>query len=157
MRQTSIDAIISALESAYGRRDWQPDDRPLDTLVKTILSQNTSDTNSLRAFESLRAAFPAWEDVAAADAGRIAAAIRSGGLGDIKSERIKRTLAEIMHQRGRPELDFMRTLPLEDARDWLKRLPGVGDKTAAVCCSSLLAGQLYRLIHTFSASPGDWG
>ena len=130
MRRVSIETILSALISAYGRRDWQPDRDPLATLVKTILSQNTSDTNSLRAFESLMAAFPDWESVAAAEAGQIAASIRSGGLADIKSERIKQTLGEIQRSRGRLELDFLEVLPLDDARDWLKQLPGVGTKTA---------------------------
>ena len=37
----------------------------LDSLVGTILSQNTTDVNSHRAFASLKAAFPTWEDVLA--------------------------------------------------------------------------------------------
>lgn len=35
----------------------------LDGLVSTILSQNTTETNSQRAFASLKSAFPSWEDV----------------------------------------------------------------------------------------------
>ena len=39
---------------------------PLEELVLTVLSQNTSDANSFRAYESLRARFPTWEALAAA-------------------------------------------------------------------------------------------
>jgi len=131
MRRVNIETILTALIGEYGRRDWLPDRAPLATLVKTILSQNTSDTNSLRAFEYLIAAFPDWDGVAAADVSQIAASIRSGGLADIKSERIKQTLGEIQRSRGRLELDFLEALPLDDARDWLKQLPGVGTKTAS--------------------------
>lgn len=35
----------------------------LDGLVSIILSQNTTDENSQRAFSSLKSAFPTWEDV----------------------------------------------------------------------------------------------
>lgn len=35
----------------------------MDGLVKTVLSQNTTEVNSERAFESLKSAFPTWEDV----------------------------------------------------------------------------------------------
>jgi endonuclease-3 len=102
----------------------------LNVLVQTILSQNTSDTNSGRAFRSLQASFPRWEDVVSADVNEIADVIRSGGLGEIKAGRIKQALGEIQQQRGRLELDFLNDLTLDEARDWLKQLPGVGTKTA---------------------------
>ena len=106
------------------------EDSPLNVLVQTILSQNTSDTNSRRAFKSLLASFPRWEDVASADVYQIANAIKGGGLGEIKAKYIKQALGEIQRKRGRLELDFLNKLPLGEARDWLTQLPGVGTKTA---------------------------
>lgn len=123
--------ITLLLRRAYGTPEWHPDGRPLSTLVQTILSQNTSDTNSGRAFQALVNVFPRWEDALDADAGQIAAAIRPGGLAEIKSRRIKQTLKAIVDKRGKLELGFLSDEPLEKARDWLKELPGVGDKTAA--------------------------
>jgi len=38
--------------------------------VRTILSQNTTDTNSGRAFSQLKAAFPTWESVRTASEGK---------------------------------------------------------------------------------------
>jgi len=130
MGKENIERVISLLASEYGARDWQPVDDPLSVLVRTILSQNTSDTNSKRAFASLLASFPSLEAVAAAEVDEIAASIRVGGLGEIKAKRIKQTLQEIQRRRGKLELGFLNQLPLPEARDWLKQLPGVGTKTA---------------------------
>ena len=126
----NIGRVIDLLVGEYGNRDWRPDDSPLNVLVQTILSQNTSDTNSRRAFRSLLASFPGWEDVAAADIYQITDAIKGGGLGDVKARYIKLALGEIQRKQGRLELDFLKKLPLDEARDWLTQLPGVGTKTA---------------------------
>ncbi|MBI2829726.1 MAG: endonuclease III [Chloroflexi bacterium] len=125
-----IKKIVDLLADAYGKPEWQPDGDPLGTLVQTILSQNTSDTNSGRAFRSLRATFPRWEDVAVADPRNISERIKNGGLGDIKARRIKEALIEIKRRCGKLDLDFLLQLSVPEAREWLKELPGVGDKTA---------------------------
>jgi len=130
MDKVSIEQTLNLLTEQYGERDWQPLDSPLNVLIQTILSQNTSDINSRRAFESLRTVFPSWEAVVAAPASNIAAAIKVGGLGDIKSKRIQQALEEIGQRRGRLELEFLNELPLSEAKDWLRHLPGVGTKTA---------------------------
>lgn len=130
MDKTNIEQTIALLIREYGNRDWHPDHSPLPVLIQTILSQNTSDVNSSRAFESLLASFPSWEAVSSAEVDDIAASIRMGGLGEIKARRIKHALSEIQQKRGRLELDFLSKLPLAEARDWLKQLPGVGTKTA---------------------------
>ena len=130
MRKAAIERILGLLVQKYGARSWHSDGSPLAVLVQTILSQNTSDTNSRRAFESLIALFPRWEDVAEAGIDVIADAIRTGGLGEIKAKRIRQALGEIIRKRDSFELDFLSELPLDKARDWLKELPGVGTKTA---------------------------
>ena len=130
MDKISIGQTLGLLIGQYGTPDWQPNHNPLQELIQTILSQSTSDVNSNRAFKSLLASFPCWEDIAAADVDEIAASIRIGGLGEIKAKRIKQALKEIQQKRGRLDLDFLDKLPLPKARDWLKQLPGVGTKTA---------------------------
>jgi len=131
MGEVSIEPILHLLRSEYGSCQWQPRNSPLSVLVQTILSQNTSDVNSRRAFKSLLAAFDSWESVAAADVNEISAAIKMGGLGEIKAKRIKEALGEIKRKQGKLELSFLNQLPLAKARDWLKQLPGVGSKTAS--------------------------
>jgi len=131
MTKASIEPVLHLLLGEYGSCQWQPRNSPLAVLVQTILSQNTSDVNSRRAFNSLLASFDSWERVAAADVNDISTAIKMGGLGDIKAKRIKAALGEIKRKQGKLELDFLNQLPLAKARDWLKQLPGVGSKTAS--------------------------
>ena len=57
---------------------------PIAELVRTVLSQNTSDTNRDLAYERLRSRFPSWEEVRDAPSGAVIEAIRPGGLGNTK-------------------------------------------------------------------------
>ncbi|MBI4328378.1 MAG: endonuclease III [Chloroflexi bacterium] len=100
-------------------------------MVFTVLSQHTSDANAFRTYDSLHRRFPTWEDVARADPGEVATAIKSGGLSQIKAPRIIRILQRIQKERGSLDLSFLDAMPLEEARAWLRALPGVGPKTAA--------------------------
>jgi endonuclease-3 len=102
-------------------------------LVLTILSQNTADTNSFRAFTALRAAYPDWDAVLGAPTDELTDVIRPGGLAPTKSRRIQHVLAEVHAATGGTwDLSFLGTWPLLEARDWLTSLPGIGRKTAAI-------------------------
>ncbi len=129
--QARLPLILRQLNRTYGRPSHARGGDPLDSLIGTVLSQNTTDVNSHRAFERLKERFPTWDGVLAARPGRIATAIRSGGLGEIKSRRIKQILREIERERGELDLSFLRRMPVPEARDYLTGLPGVGPKTAA--------------------------
>ena len=123
--------IGALLEQVYGRPAPRKRLGPLDELVLTILSQHTSDANSDRAFESLRARFPTWEAVRNAPEEEIADAIKSGGLATMKAPRIKALLMRLTEERGSLDLDFLYDLNLASAREYLLAIPGVGPKTAA--------------------------
>jgi endonuclease-3 len=123
--------VFAVLEAAYGVKQNQPSGDPLDGLIATILSQSTSDVNSHRAHQALRAAFPNWHAVLAAPNAVLVDVIRGGGLANLKARRIKDALAAILAERGNFDLSFLATLPLDEARAWLTSLPGVGPKTAA--------------------------
>lgn len=122
--------ILRLLREAYGPRRWRPGQDALSTLISTVLSQNTSDVNSHRAFASLIGAFGTWEEAAEAETADIARAIRIGGLGEIKAPRIKAILQKIQESRGTLDMEFLRELTPAAAKDWLRGLPGVGPKTA---------------------------
>jgi endonuclease-3 len=126
-----IGPIHTTLLRAYGTPTWRPHHPPLDELVLTILSQHTSDVNSIRAFNSLRARFATWEAVRDAPVTEVAEAIKSGGLAQVKAPRIQEVLRRIAEERGNFDLSFLTTIPVEAARAWLTALPGVGPKTAA--------------------------
>jgi endonuclease III len=99
--------------------------------VATVLSQHTSDTNSARAFESLKKRFLTWEQVADADPTDLADAIRSGGLADQKAPRIRAILRAIEEREGSIDLSRLDKLSDNEVDEYLCSLPGVGPKTAA--------------------------
>jgi endonuclease III len=123
--------LIQNLEATFGVPEPHPARDPLDSLIETVLSQSTSDTNSRRAFASLKQRFPTWEQAHRARPQTIAMAIRSGGLANIKSVRIKTILHEIKKRRGALDLSFLCQSPVDEARKFLISLDGVGPKTAA--------------------------
>jgi endonuclease-3 len=106
--------------------------RPIvDELIMTVLSQATSDLNSERAFAQLQERFPTWEAVSVAPVTDVADAIRSGGIADVKAQRIQTILREIATREGSIELDRLNELSDEEVDEYLCSLPGVGPKTAA--------------------------
>ncbi len=125
--------IDGVLARTYGRKSvGRRRADPLDTLMLTILSQNTNDVNRDRAYGSLRAAFPRWEDVMRSDQKAVAEAIRVGGLADIKSRRMIDVLRFIHGREGRLSLDFLRRMAPSEVDAWLSRMKGVGPKTRAI-------------------------
>ncbi|MDR9458958.1 MAG: endonuclease III [Dehalococcoidia bacterium] len=126
----TINELIPLLGQEYGLPQWHSQRDPLSELIRTILSQNTSDVNSHRAFDSLVSTFGTWYRVAEASIDEIAAAIACGGLSRIKSPRIKAILEVILNSQGSLDIGFLGQLPLPEARAWLQALPGVGPKTA---------------------------
>jgi endonuclease-3 len=127
----SISEIIDTLSAEYGSITWRSRTDPLSELILTILSQNTSDHNSRRAFDSLLGRFGSWEAVTEGSVEDIAKAIKLGGLAQVKAPRIKNILEQIQVQRGSLDLTFLKKMPVTEAKAWLQSLPGVGPKTAA--------------------------
>jgi len=131
-RQRHVDIVRERLFSYYGYDDGLPSGDPVGGIVGTILSQHTSDTNSGRAYASLRARFPTWHEAAAAPVAEVEDAIRSGGLAAQKAPRIQATLHAIHDRFGAYDLSVLATLPRDEARALLMGLgSGIGPKTAS--------------------------
>ncbi|MFH0954304.1 MAG: endonuclease III [Verrucomicrobiota bacterium] len=131
MNRRTVLTVYRKLARAYGPLPHTRRGNPLDELVATILSQNTSDVNSGRAFASLRRRFPRWSQVAAARPSQIADAIRQGGLANIKAPRIREVLRIIGQREGAITLRRLRSMTNAEAIGYLTSMPGVGIKTAA--------------------------
>lgn len=130
--------VHQKLIEAFGEPTWRNPLPPVDELVSTILSQNTNDVNRDRAFDSLRAKFPTWEEVRDANTDEVIEAVRVAGLANQKGPRLQQVLRDITAERGSLDLSFLAEMSVEDARNWLTRFKGVGPKTAAiVLCFSL--------------------
>ncbi len=124
--------VHAALLKEYGQPVWRREMPALDELVSTILSQNTSDINRDRGFEALRARLPTWEAVRDAPEAEVIDAIRPAGLANQKGPRIQQVLRAITQERGALDLEFLRDMPVDEARVWLTQFKGVGPKTAAI-------------------------
>lgn len=151
-----LEQVYELLIDTYGKPQWVPDYDPLGGLIGTILSQHTSDINSERAYQQLVATFPTWEEVRDAPTYEVANAIRSGGLANVKAPRIQDVLLTLTEQQqtqgGTHALsdylyDELTKRTLEEARQYLRCLPGVGPKTAA-CVLMFHLGQAIMPVDT---------
>ena len=105
---------------------------PFKNLVIGILSQNTNDRNSTKAYVNLSRKFKiAPHTLANANEKQIANAIKTGGLYNIKAKRIKQ-LAKVIMKKYNKNLKELVNLPEKESRKKLLELPGIGDKTADV-------------------------
>ncbi len=132
----SVDAAIvrqvhRRLARRFGPLDPPVRRDPVEELVLTVLSQNTSDVNRDRAFAGLRERFPTWDALADADEADVAEAIRPGGLSRTKAPRLLAILREIRDRDGSLDLAWMREESDDEVGAYLESLPGVGPKTAA--------------------------
>ena len=82
----------------------------LDSLVKTILSQNTTDVQSSKGFRALKAVYPTWEAVRLAPAAAVEAPVKSCGLAEIKVARIHSILNTLKEERGECTLEYVRKM-----------------------------------------------
>ena len=139
-------ALYERLAEAFGVPERDPDPSesptgdppdPLERVVRALISQHTSGANSRRAYASLRARFPTWDELRDAPPEAVAGAIWSAGLARQKAPRIKALLAHVEAQRGALDLRFLYDLSDAEAMSWLRRLPGIGQTTAA--CTLLFA------------------
>jgi endonuclease-3 len=120
--------VRDRLRAVYGIPRMAPHHDPLAELVLTVLSQSTNDRNRDVAYLRLRARLPTWEGVRDAPLPDVEEAIRPGGISKVKSDRIQRILRAIGADLS---LDWLPSVALGAARDYLTSLPGVGRKTAA--------------------------
>lgn len=125
--------VLQILKQTLALPKWVKSKRdPFETLIVTIISQNTADRNTAKAYETLSNEFEiAPEALAKAQSSQIETAIRTAGLYKSKAQTIKqaaKTILEEYHGSLHPIL----SMPLEDARGALMQIQGVGPKTADV-------------------------
>lgn len=132
LRQKQYAHIAELLEEMYGYPEWRQHLAPVDELVSTILSQSTTDSNRDMAFYALKGRFDDWEAVRDAPVDEIIDTIRPAGLANQKGPRIQEALRFVTAERGELSLDFVADLDVEEAKQWLTQMAGIGPKTAAI-------------------------
>jgi endonuclease-3 len=124
-------AMLKAIERKFPVTVWKPG-TPFETLIGTILSQNTNDRNSGAAMRKLRKHYKITpKSLAKANVKDLIPCIRSAGLYRSKGPRIKEVSRIIQEQYG-GRLAPILNLPYSEAKQELMLLPGVGPKTADI-------------------------
>jgi len=133
MGEKRAEQILQILRENFALPEWASSDRePFATLIVTIISQNTADRNTARAFENLSKQFKITPEVLAnAEKSQIEERLKVAGLYRNKAKTIKQ-VSKIILEEFSGDLEPILSLPLEEARKALLRLPGVGPKTADV-------------------------
>lgn len=125
--------IYEQLLDEYGEPEWKPSRSGFEQLIQTILSANTNDRNSAKAFETLKERFAGdWDAVRTASLEEIKDAIRVAGMYNQKAPHIVQTLDILFREEGRYSLEHLRAMEPSAAQSYLQRFPGVGHKTASI-------------------------
>ncbi|MBI3587477.1 MAG: endonuclease III [Ignavibacteriales bacterium] len=124
--------IADALEEYLGK-PAQPRrlSNSLDSLIATLLSQNTNDRNSHQAWLNLKKKYSSWGKVVSAPARQLAKVIEVGGLKNQKAARMKEILQRIKKDTGTYDLGFLKKQTNDEVIEYLTSMKGVGMKTAA--------------------------
>jgi endonuclease-3 len=133
MNKEKAAKILQILRENFTLPRWvSADHNPFETLIITIISQNTSDRNTEKAFEKLSKTFLiSPEALANAETSQIEECLKVAGLYRNKA-RIIRHVSKIILEKFGGSLEPILNLPSEKARETLMQLPGVGPKTADV-------------------------
>ncbi len=127
---SKIDEIITQLKLEFPELEPKASKAdPLDILIATMLSQNTTDKTSYRAFSNLKEDFKDWDDVMNAPIAKIRNAVRVCGLTNQKSASIKKMLKQMKTKYGKLSLDFIKKMKDEEIYEELLQYNGVGVKT----------------------------
>jgi len=105
--------------------------KAIDMLIATILSQNSNDQNSYKAYQNLKNKYKNWEEVRKARRTSIEKEIKVAGLGFQKSSAIKNLLNELNVKIGNHSLEELNSLKDNESIEYLTGFKGIGVKTAS--------------------------
>jgi len=134
MTEEQAEKILRILQGTLLMPEWTTNANKdsFKTLIITIISQNTADRNTTRAFENLSKRFRITpEALANAETLQIEECLKVAGLYRNKAKVIKQ-VSKIILEEFHGNLEPVLSMPFEEARKVLLQLPGVGPKTADV-------------------------
>ena len=153
-----IEQIISLLKKEFPGPDAKPDrSDPLDVLIATMLSQNTTDKTSYRAFQNLKNDIGGWEDVLNAPVKKIKKAIKVCGLANQKAVSIKKLLKSLRQEHGKLSLNYIKKMNDSAIYEDLLKHDGVGVKTVSCVLAFGLGRDIFPVdthIHRLSNRLG---
>ncbi|RJP69418.1 MAG: endonuclease III [Ignavibacteriales bacterium] len=128
----TIRKINSLLLKRFGkpyRAPVLPD--PIDLLIATVLSQNTNDKNSYKAYKNLKDKYKHWHQLKNVPVKELTNTIRTAGLANQKAETIKKIFSSLFAKNKSASLEYLNDLNNEDTIKELTKIKGVGVKTAS--------------------------
>jgi GTP-binding protein HflX len=126
--ETAVNRILSK----YPNIEVSHNLPPFNSLVRTILSQNTTNTNTNKAYNRLSESIGVTPDkIMNTPEEEIKEAIKSSGLYNQKTKTLK-AVSELVINKYEGDINKIYDLPFNEARDRLMEIPGVGPKTADV-------------------------
>jgi endonuclease III len=137
-KRVSSQEVAALLAKRYGAYPDESAGPVLDQLVWFLLSTRTTVENCEAAYRALRAAFPSWDDLAAAPEEALYEPIRPAGLFRARARNLSAALRILVARFGSATLEPLRSWTDEDCEAFLLGLPGVGLKVArCVMCFGL--------------------
>ena len=127
---TDLSYLVDTLEATYGRQTRYSTKSAMDQVIATTLSQRTNYADEKAAYDRLLATYGDWRGVAEAPVAGIEECIQTSRWPEVKAPRIKEIINIVLERYGKPDLDFLREMPVDEAKQLLMELPGVGHKTA---------------------------
>ena len=123
-------AIYEALLAHFGHRNWWPGDEPFEIVVGAILTQNTAWKNVEKAIAALKErGLLDPKRMLETPTDELAALIRPSGYFNQKAKKLKAFL-NFLFERHRGRLDELFELDVEDMREQLLGVWGIGKETA---------------------------
>lgn len=126
----SIAAIALKLKSKYNDFDHHNKKKPLDELFFILCSVKRSEQVYLRAYKSLKQAFPTYNQINRASVKKLSSQICWGGMQNQKSRSLKTLVTALTENFGRPTLAPLHKMTEVECEKFLCSLPGVGKKVA---------------------------
>jgi endonuclease-3 len=125
--------VLEILKDTLDYPNWAKSRQdPFETLIATIISQNTADRNTAKAFENLSNRFEITpKALSEASISKLEDAIKVAGLYKSKAETLKQVSTAIL-EKYNGSMRKILSRPLEEARKILTDFRGVGPKTADV-------------------------
>ncbi|MEN8191203.1 MAG: endonuclease III [Bacteroidota bacterium] len=127
-----IKRIDKSLVEYFGippRKKDLPDS--VDMIIATILSQNTNDNNSYKAYQNLKKRYKSWDNLLSARRTSIEKEIRVAGLAVQKSKAIKEFITNLFNKKNKISLEHIVQMQDNEAIEELTKFKGVGVKTAS--------------------------
>ena len=122
--------VYDRLYAHYGPQSWWPGESNLEVMVGAVLTQNTNWTNVEKAIANLKNSDQlSFSCLHGMSIGELAEYIRPAGYYNIKARRLK-NLFQMIEDEYEGEIAFLFEDSLDESRENLLRVKGVGPETA---------------------------